>query len=40
VIHTEATPTEQADMDGQGTEPTQVPDGREALTPVFDDLNR
>jgi ketosteroid isomerase-like protein len=27
-------------MDGQGTEPTQVLDGREALTPVFDDLNR
>ncbi|HEY4825026.1 MAG TPA: nuclear transport factor 2 family protein [Solirubrobacteraceae bacterium] len=27
-------------MDGKGTEPTQVIDGREALTPVFDDLNR
>jgi ketosteroid isomerase-like protein len=27
-------------MDGQDTEPTQVLDGREALTPVFDDLNR
>jgi acetyl-CoA acetyltransferase len=27
-------------MDGQGTEPTQVLDGREALTPVFEDLNR
>jgi hypothetical protein len=27
-------------MDGQGAEPTQVLDGREALTPVFDDLNR
>ena len=27
-------------MDGQGTEPSQVLDGREALTPVFDDLNR
>ena len=27
-------------MDGQGTAPTQVLDGREALTPVFDDLNR
>ena len=27
-------------MDGQGTEPTQVLEGREALTPVFDDLNR
>jgi hypothetical protein len=27
-------------MDGQGTEPTQVLDGREALAPVFDDLNR
>jgi ketosteroid isomerase-like protein len=27
-------------MDGQGSEPTQVLDGREALTPVFDDLNR
>ena len=76
MIHTDITPTEQADrlairelvdayahsadrrdaegqkslftkdthfvvyMDGQGTEPTQVLDGREALTPVFDDLNR
>jgi hypothetical protein len=27
-------------MDGQGSEPTQALDGREALTPVFDDLNR
>jgi ketosteroid isomerase-like protein len=27
-------------MDGEGSEPTQVLDGREALTPVFDDLNR
>ena len=27
-------------MDGQGSEPTQVLDGREALTPVFDGLNR
>jgi hypothetical protein len=27
-------------MNGQGSEPTQVRDGREALTPVFDDLNR
>ena len=27
-------------LDGQGSEPTQVLDGREALTPVFDDLNR
>jgi ketosteroid isomerase-like protein len=27
-------------MDGLGSEPTQVLDGREALTPVFDDLNR
>jgi ketosteroid isomerase-like protein len=27
-------------MDGQGSEPTQVLVGREALTPVFDDLNR
>ncbi|HEY3946291.1 MAG TPA: nuclear transport factor 2 family protein [Solirubrobacteraceae bacterium] len=27
-------------MDGQGSEPTQVLAGREALTPVFDDLNR
>ena len=27
-------------MNGQGTEPTQVLDGREALTPVFADLNR
>jgi hypothetical protein len=76
MIHTEITPTEEADrlavrelidayaycadrrdaeaqkslftadtqfvvyMDGQGSEPTQVLDGREALTPVFDDLNR
>jgi ketosteroid isomerase-like protein len=27
-------------MNGQDSEPTQVLDGREALTPVFDDLNR
>ena len=27
-------------MGGQGSEPTQVLDGREALMPVFDDLNR
>jgi hypothetical protein len=27
-------------MEGQGSDPTQVLDGREALTPVFDDLNR
>src|SRR5882672_8783046 len=27
-------------MDGQGSEPSQVLDDREALTPVFDDLNR
>jgi hypothetical protein len=27
-------------MDGQGTEPTYVLEGREALTPVFGDLNR
>jgi SnoaL-like domain len=27
-------------MDGQGSEPSQVLDGREALTPVFEDLNR
>jgi hypothetical protein len=26
-------------MDGQGSKPTQVLDGREALTPVFDALN-
>ena len=26
-------------MDGDGTEPTQELSGREALTPVFDDLN-
>ncbi len=26
-------------LNGQGAEPTQVLDGREALTPVFDDLN-
>jgi membrane-associated phospholipid phosphatase len=27
-------------MDGEGTEPTYVLEGREALTPVFEDLNR
>ena len=27
-------------MNGEGTEPSYVLDGREALTPVFDDLNR
>ena len=27
-------------MGGQGSDPTQALDGREALTPVFDDLNR
>jgi ketosteroid isomerase-like protein len=27
-------------MEGEGSEPTQVLNGREALTPVFDDLNR
>ena len=27
-------------MSGPGTEPTYVLDGREALTPVFDDLNQ
>jgi hypothetical protein len=27
-------------MDGPGTEPSYVLDGREALSPVFDDLNR
>jgi hypothetical protein len=27
-------------MDGQGSEPTQELNGLEALTPVFDDLNR
>ena len=27
-------------MDGEGSQPTQVLDGREALTPVFADLNR
>jgi hypothetical protein len=27
-------------MDGQGSQPTQVLDGREALTTVFNDLNR
>ena len=27
-------------MDGQGSEPTQVLDGRGALAPVFEDLNR
>jgi hypothetical protein len=76
MIHTEITPTEQADrlairelvdayahcadrrlaeeqkslftedthfvvyMNGQGSEPTQVLDGRESLSPVFEDLNR
>ena len=27
-------------MEGEGTDPTQELTGREALTPVFDDLNR
>src|SRR5438309_3809094 len=27
-------------MDGEGTEATSVVEGREALTPIFDDLNR
>ena len=27
-------------MEGQGSEPTQALHGRDALTPVFDDLNR
>jgi hypothetical protein len=27
-------------MEGPGAEPTQVLDSREALTPVFEDLNR
>src|ERR1700744_5371162 len=27
-------------MNGEGTDPTYVLHGREALTPVFDDLNR
>ena len=27
-------------MEGEGTDPTYVLEGREALTPVFDDLNR
>jgi hypothetical protein len=27
-------------MDGEGSEPSYVLQGREALTPVFDDLNR
>jgi hypothetical protein len=27
-------------MDGEGSEPTYVLEGRESLTPVFDDLNR
>ncbi len=27
-------------MDGEGSEPSYVLDGREALTPIFDDLNR
>jgi SnoaL-like domain len=27
-------------MDGPGSEPSYVLEGREALTPVFDDLNR
>jgi hypothetical protein len=49
-IHAEITPTEGEKslftenihfvvyMDGQGSEPTQVLDGREALTPVFENL--
>jgi hypothetical protein len=27
-------------IDGEGSEPTYVLEGREALTPIFDDLNR
>ena len=27
-------------MDGEGSEPTQIVDGREGLMPVFQDLNR
>jgi hypothetical protein len=27
-------------MDGEGSEPTYVLEGREALTPIFEDLNR
>jgi hypothetical protein len=27
-------------MNGQGSEPTQVLEGRDSLTPVFEDLNR
>jgi len=27
-------------MNGEGSEPTQIIDGREGLTPVFEDLNR
>lgn len=27
-------------MDGEGTEPSYVLEGREALTPIFDDLNQ
>ncbi|HUA70676.1 MAG TPA: nuclear transport factor 2 family protein, partial [Solirubrobacteraceae bacterium] len=27
-------------MDGEGSEPTQIIEGREGLAPVFDDLNR
>ena len=32
--------TELPDMEGEGSEPTQELNGREALTPVFEDLNR
>ena len=44
-VHTEVTPFEAADrfavyMDGEGSEPTYVLEGREALTSVFADLNR
>ena len=34
------TPTSSSTWTGEGTEPTQELSGREALTPVFDDLNR
>jgi hypothetical protein len=39
MIHSEITATEDADRLAI-REPTQVLDGREALMPVFDDLNR
>jgi hypothetical protein len=43
MLRSEMTPTEEADRLAIGElvdEPTQVLEGREALTPVFDELNR